>query len=90
MEDIAMVKAQEKTAVKDAFSFYQANQDKIVTDHKDEYVVIKGRQILGYYKTEEDALDSMIGEELETFIVQKCLPAGTDIANYYNDAVAFA
>lgn len=76
--------------IKEAFDYYKANQDEIVAGHIDEYVVIKGQKICGYYENEEDAFDSMVGEELETFIVQKCQEPGTDIANYYNNAVAFA
>lgn len=76
--------------IKEAYDYYKAHQDEIVSDHIDEYVVIKGQQICGYYENEEEAFDSMIGEELETFIVQKCQEPGTDIANYYNNAVAFA
>jgi hypothetical protein len=34
--------------------------------------------------------DAMIGDELGTFIAQRCQKPGTDIANYYNNAVAFA
>ena len=76
--------------VKKAAKFYWDNQEKIVTDHINEYVVIKDRQVRGYYKTQEEAFSSMEGEKLETFIVQKCQLPGTDIENYYNNTVAFA
>ena len=76
--------------VKKAAAFYWAHQDKIVDGHIDEYVVIKDKQVCGYYKTEEEAFESMAAEKLETFIVQKCKLPGTDIENYYNSAVAFA
>jgi hypothetical protein len=46
--------------------------------------------VLGYFKEENDAFDSMIGEELGTFMVKKCQLPGTDIAEYFNNAVAFA
>ena len=76
--------------VKENFLYYQAYQIEIVAGHIDEYVVIKDRQVRGYYETEEAAFDSMVGEELETFIVQRCQEPGTDIENYYNNTVAFA
>jgi hypothetical protein len=71
--------------VRDEFEFYDANQAEIVTGHLDEFVVIKDRKVRGYYKTEEDALDSMIGEKLGTFMVHKCQKPGADIAHYYNN-----
>jgi hypothetical protein len=76
--------------IKDAATYYRANQANIVFGHLDEFVVIKGRCVLGYYASEDAAFDSMIHDELGTFIVQQCQEPGTDIANYYNNAVTFA
>jgi hypothetical protein len=76
--------------VRDEFEFYDANQAEIVAGHLDDFVVIKDRKVRGYYKTDEDAFDSMIGEELGTFMVKRCQKPGTDIINYYNDRVVFA
>jgi len=76
--------------VHDEFTFYEANQGKIIQDHIDEFVVIKDRQIHGYYKSEEDAFDSMIGNELGTFMVKRCQEPGTDVVKYFNNAVMFA
>ena len=76
--------------IHDEFAFYKANQDKIVQEHLDEFVVIKNQQVCGYYKSEEGAFDSMIGEELGTFMVKRCQKPGTDMIEYFNNAVAFA
>jgi hypothetical protein len=76
--------------IEDEFTFYEANQNEIVKGHLDEFVVVKGQRVLGYYKVEEEAFDSMVGEELGTFMVKKCQLPGTDIIGYFNDAVAFA
>jgi hypothetical protein len=76
--------------IEDDFAFYEANQNEIIEGHLNEFAVIKNKEVLGYYKTEEDAFDSMLGEELETFIVKKCRPLGTDVAEYFNNAVVFA
>jgi hypothetical protein len=75
--------------VHEEFEFYDAHQAEIVTGHLNEFVVIKDRQVRGYYGTEENALDSMIGEKLGTFMVKRCQKPGTDIIGYYNDAVTF-
>ena len=76
--------------VNNEFAFYKANQDSIVQGHFNEFVVIKNQQIRGYYKSEEDAFDSMIKEELGTFMVKRCQKPGTDVLEYFNNAVAFA
>jgi hypothetical protein len=76
--------------IHDEFAFYKANQEKIVQGHLDEFVVIKNQQILGYYKSEEEAFDSMLDEELGTFMIKRCQKPGTDILEYFNNAVAFA
>jgi hypothetical protein len=57
--------------VHDEFTFYDANQEKIIQGHVDEFVVVKDRHVCGYYKSEEDAFDSMIGNELGTFLVKR-------------------
>jgi non-ribosomal peptide synthetase component E (peptide arylation enzyme) len=75
--------------IHDEFEFYDANQAEIVNGHLGEFVVIKDLKVRGYYKTEEEALDSMLGEELGTFMVQRCQEPGTDIAHYYNNEVVF-
>jgi hypothetical protein len=76
--------------LEDEFAFYLANQKEIVTKHLDEFVVVKGPKIVGYYKTEDDAFDAMAGEKLGTFMVKKCQLPGTDIVEYFNNAVTFA
>jgi hypothetical protein len=85
-----MNRDQKRQAIKEAAAYYRARQAEIISGHLNEFVVVKGKQVLGYYGTEYQAFDSMIGEEIGTFIVQQCLEPGTDIANYYNNAVAFA
>jgi hypothetical protein len=85
-----MTKNQKQRMIKDAAIYYRAHQAEIVAGHLNEFVIVKGQQILGYYGTEDQAFASMTGEELGTFIVQPCQEPGTDIANYYNNAVSFA
>ena len=71
------------------FEYYAANQEQIVRDHLDEYVVIKDSTVIGYFKEESKAFQSMKDNELGTFIVKKCQEPGTDVITYYNDSVAF-
>ena len=76
--------------INDDFLYYKTNQGKIVQGHLNEFVVIKNQQVCGYFKTEEDAFDSMITEELGTFMVKRCQKPGTDVIEYFNNAVVFA
>jgi hypothetical protein len=76
--------------IDDEFTFYVAHQKEIVEGHLDEFVVVKNQKVVGYYQTEEDAFDAMIGEKLGTFMVKRCQLPGTDVINYFNNAVAFA
>ncbi|MDR0502235.1 MAG: hypothetical protein LBH16_02825 [Treponema sp.] len=74
----------------DDFIFYDTNQEKVVTGHINEFVVIKDSRVYGYYKTEMEAFKSMVGNELGTFMVKRCQEPGTDVVEYFNNAVAFA
>jgi hypothetical protein len=75
--------------IADEFTFYSTHQKEIVEGHLEEFVVIKDQKVLGYYEAEEDAFDSMLSEKLGTFMVKKCQLPGTDVINYYNNAVVF-
>ena len=76
--------------LKDDFEYYTANQEEIVKDHLGEYVVIKDITVVGYFKEEAQAFESMKSNELGTFLVKKCQQPGTDVVTYYNNRVAFA
>jgi len=76
--------------VQDEFIYYEANQDKIVQDHINEFVIIKDQKVQGYHKTEEDAFDSMLGNELGTFMIKRCQKPGTDVIKYFNNSVMFS
>jgi len=75
--------------VKEEFIFFENNQDKIVDGHIDEFVTIKDQKVCGYFMNEEEAFDSMIGNELGSFMVKRCQKPGTDVAKYFNNSVMF-
>jgi hypothetical protein len=74
----------------DDFDYYTAHQDEIINGHLGEFVVIKDAVVLGYYKAEMEAFNSMKNHELGTFMVKKCQLPGTDIVTYFNNQVRFA
>jgi hypothetical protein len=76
--------------LKDDFEYYTAHQDEIVNGHLGEFVVIENSVVLGYYKVEAEAFESMKGHELGAFMVKKCQLPGTDVVTYYNNQVRFA
>jgi hypothetical protein len=76
--------------INDDFQYYTANQEEIVRDHLGEYVVIKDTTVLGYFKEEIEAFESMKNHELGTFIVKKCQQPGMDCVTFYNSRVTFA
>ena len=76
--------------IKDDFKYYIANQDEIIKDHINDYVVIKNAAVIGYFKEEMDAFRAMKDHELGTYIVKKCQNPGTDTITYYNNRVSFA
>jgi hypothetical protein len=73
--------------IDDEFTFYVGHQKEIVEGHLDEFVVVKNEKVVGYYQTEEDAFDAMIGEKLGTFMVKRRQLPGTDVINYFNRVV---
>ena len=74
----------------DDFKYYTDNQEEIVKDHLEEFVVIKDSAVVDYFKEESKAFESMKNYELGTFLIKKCQQPGTDIITFYNSRVAFA
>ena len=77
--------------ISDNFTYFKANRDELIKDHINDVVVIMDCKVLGYYKTETEALQAMasVGYEIGTFNIQKCLPAADDKVMYYTRRVAF-
>jgi hypothetical protein len=72
------------------FDYYDECQAEIVKGHIGEFVVVKDRRVVGYYKTEEDAFEAMKQYKLGTFMVKVCQEVGDDVAYFYNSLVEFA
>lgn len=70
------------------FQYFKQNRNELVKTHLNEYVVIKGEEIIGFFPSEEKALRAMSEHELGTFIVQQCIPEDLDIYKYHS-RVAF-
>ena len=72
------------------FQYFKENREKYISEHPDEYVLIKDKKELGFFYSENEAINYAIdnGHILGSFIVQKCIPADQDIQKFHS-RVAF-
>lgn len=53
------------------FNFYKENQDKLVAEYSEKYIVIVGSEVVGAYSSEDEAIrESLKSYELGKFLVQ--------------------
>jgi hypothetical protein len=73
MSPIETTKEQER-----ACHYYLAYQDEINRGHMGEAAAIADNHVVGYYKTELDAVRAMLdkGYKLGSFNISKCRPVG--------------
>jgi hypothetical protein len=57
-------------------AYFEAYHDQIVKGHLGEYVVIKGQEVMGYYKDIADGFGDMRdrGHKIGTYITCPCTP----------------
>ena len=57
------------------FKYYIDNQDILVNQYLNKFIVIKDSKVIGSYDSNIDAYDETIKtEKLGTFLIQHCLP----------------
>ena len=69
------------------YEYFSSIRDKLIKENFGEYAVIWGEEVLGFYKTEDDALLAMKDIELGTFLIQQCVPEEESIQKYHSRAV---
>jgi len=73
------------------FQYYLENQDRLVKQHKGKVLVIKNREVIGAYNSEEEALvEATKHHELGTFLVQRCEPGRDTVTQTFHSRVSFA
>lgn len=74
------------------FKWFNANRAEIIKDHINERVVIRNKEVLGYYPTDRAAIDAMAarGLPIGEYSVQRCRTAEDDVEYYYTGRYAFA
>lgn len=72
------------------YQFFKKNLDSFLTGHSGELVVIKDCKVLGFYKTESDAMhETLKSHPLGTFILQSCLPSN-QLTQRFHSRIAFS
>jgi len=69
------------------YEFFLGKRSELVKNHMNEFVVIRGEEILGFYSSEDEALQSMVRYDLGTFLVQQCLPANQTRQKFHSRVV---
>jgi hypothetical protein len=60
-------------ALQDELAFYNANVATLVSEHRDEFVLIRDKKIVGFFATSREALDRGYKEfGNEPFLVRQC------------------
>lgn len=76
--------------LKEEFQYFLDNQDELVERYEGKFVVIKGKEILGAFESEFEAIQETVKEhELGTFLVQECVPGTDSFTQTYNSRVRF-
>ncbi len=69
------------------FTVFKKMRTDFLKDHLNEYVIIVGEEVKNFYKTEEEAIQSMKDHELGSFLVKQCIPEAQDIKEYRSRVV---
>lgn len=72
------------------FDYYLEHQKELVAKYRGKFVVIKGREVIGVFDSELEAIkETSKHHELGTFLVQKCEPGAESYTHTYHSRVAF-
>jgi hypothetical protein len=73
------------------FGYFLSNQDELIKEYYNKYIVIKDQEVIGSYDNELEAIQETSKKyDLGTFLVQKCLPGINNYTQSYHSRVAFA
>ena len=80
-----------KSPLEKEFKYFLDHHKELVRKHKGKCVVIKGREVIGVYDDEVEAIrETQLKHELGTFLVQKCEPGSESYTRTFHSRVAFA
>ena len=74
--------------LQEEFDFYVQHQEEFAEAHRGQYVVIKDSQVLGFYDSEVEAVNTtQQNHDLGTFLVQLCEPGTENYTHVYHSRV---
>ncbi|MHB8174333.1 MAG: hypothetical protein ACYDFU_07745 [Nitrospirota bacterium] len=77
--------------LEEEFQYFLDNQSDLVKRFGGKFVVIVGREVVGAYDSEVEAIKETIKQHaLGTFLVQKCEPGEEGYTQTFHSRVAFA
>ena len=77
--------------LKPEFDYYLEHQEEIVRQYRGQYVVIKGRRVIGAYADEQSAIsETAKTEPLGTFLVQQAEPGSGTYSQTFHSRAAFS
>ena len=75
------------------YKWFDENRKEIISDHLNEFVLLKNKSVIGYYPTNEAALSAAEekGFIMGEFLIQDCISDEDEIMLFYNynQAVCF-
>jgi hypothetical protein len=72
------------------FTFYLENQSNLVREYNGKYLVIKGKEVIGVYETEDSAFfETEKNHAPGTFLIQFCEPGDGSYTQVFHSRVAF-
>ena len=68
------------------YEYYQNNKDSLVKEHKGQFIVIKGNEVIGVYLSREEALkETAKTNKLGTFLIQEVTEKeGEEIQRFFS------
>jgi len=71
------------------FKYYRDHQDELVKKHKNKYIVIVGKAVVGAHDTRQDAYNATIKNHKEgTFLIQLCAPGKESYTRVFHSRIA--
>ena len=77
--------------LKDLYGWFDNNREDIITNHKNEFVLLADNAVIDYFPNMETALEGAKQKNFTvgSFLIQRCITKEDDTLVYHNMAVTF-
>lgn len=73
------------------YQYFRDNRQKLLTQYKNKFIVIKDKKVVGAYITEQEAYEESVKKfELGTFLLQQCIEEEKEQKAIFHSRVVFA